>query len=281
MDCNACATLCETSPEFTTNGVTEKICTSLGNDTGLNPDLEVLHTNCEDFEVMNDCLIGRMDKEMDSYPDCGWKKFMHKFIPNIYEYLKALNCSLCGLWARAKCAYDSLSNLIDALNNSVGAQSFVRYFRDNSGIGAGYEWNLVTGGDHTLDIYMDANQDNPGSKVADRDYVVICTNCVDIHKFKKAGIYVTYYSSGDTRGMDVIRKRQSMHPNVQMPSQTEVYSWNVTTAVVIRKGEHIKLNANVWEAEGSGSYFRLHQVTMTWIPISPVDGFQLDDIMAC
>lgn len=280
MDCNACNTLCDTSPEFVANGVTEKICTSLQNNTGLNPELDVLHTNCEDFEAMNDCLIGRMDKEMDSFPECGWKKFMHKFIPNVYEYLKALNCALCGLWGKAECALDSVKNLVSALDDSVGAESFVRYYRDNSGVGAGYEWSGTTGSNHTLDIYMDADVDNPGTKVADRDYVVMCTNCLDLYNFSKLGIYVTYYSSGDTRSIDTIRKRQAMHPNLNIGRNIINYSWNLTAPVVIRKGEHIKLNAQVYQGQ-SGATFRVHQITMTWIPIAPTGGYDLSNIIKC
>lgn len=44
----------DSSAEFIQNGVTDSICTSLGNDTGLNP--ENGNNTCTDMENANDCL---------------------------------------------------------------------------------------------------------------------------------------------------------------------------------------------------------------------------------
>ena len=98
IDCGACNDLREYAPDFVQNGVTNKICNSLANDTGLNPNLTTLHTDCEDLKDVNDCLVGRMDGEIEAYEVCDWKKYMHKFIPNLYETIKAGICSICGLW---------------------------------------------------------------------------------------------------------------------------------------------------------------------------------------
>ena len=100
VNCDACNDLRETSPEFVQNGVTETIATSLKNNTGLNPALTVLHDNCEDLNNINDCLIGRMDDELEAYDVCDWKAFMHKFLPNNYETLKAIIAGDCGQWTR-------------------------------------------------------------------------------------------------------------------------------------------------------------------------------------
>lgn len=99
-NCNACNELRRTSPEFVLNGVTETIAASLKNNTGFNPALTALHTNCEDLNDANDCLIARMDSEIESYEVCDWKEFMHKYLPNNYEVLKAIIASNCGQWAR-------------------------------------------------------------------------------------------------------------------------------------------------------------------------------------
>lgn len=282
MDCNACSTLCETSPEFVTNGVTEKICTSLQNNTGLNPELEVLHENCEDFEVMNDCLIGKMDKEMDSFPNCDWKKFLHKFIPNIYEYLKALNCSLCGAWSNVRCTLTSLKKLVDTLNGSIGTNCTVNYIRDNSGTHSGdmYFERMLPGDEYNYEIFMDASGDSWGSKAADRDYVCICSNCMDMRYFDEAGVEETYYSSGDTRTIDQIRRAQAMHPGTYGGPSFRGFSWNLTTSVIVKKGEHLKLNASVWRGSGEDPKFRIHQIVVTWIPLAS-EGFNLEDIIQC
>lgn len=281
IDCNACADLIADAPEFMARGVTDTVCESLNNNTGLNPHLSVLHENCEDFEKMNDCLIGKKAVELKAYSDCDWKKFAKDFIQNLYQYLKALNCSICGLWARVVCVYNGIVKLIEALDGSVGGSSFVRYFRDNSGTGAGYEWPAVLHESHTLDIYMDADVDNPGTKPADRDYVVIVSNCFNFHHASQFEATETIYSSGDTRSIDIIRKRQGMHPMVTIGTVVNDWSWNLTNAVIIREGEHVKLNTYVESFTGASADYRVHQVSLTWIPIAPVGGWDLSDILDC
>lgn len=100
IDCNACAELRETAPEFVQNGVTTRVCTSLKNDTGFNPSLTVAHTDCQDLDTANDCLIGEMDAKIEAHDVCDWKQYMHKLVPNLYEMLKAMICAMCGLWTR-------------------------------------------------------------------------------------------------------------------------------------------------------------------------------------
>lgn len=308
-DKTACSTLCDDAPVFASEGVTEEMCASLQNDTGLNPNLSVLQTNCESMNPALDCLIGRMDDLIETYSECDWKAFAHALLPNLYEMMKAMLCSECGLWtghhdqegrlqtveqgvdnledavteaqAKADCSYQSTVNLIGAIDDSVGAQSFVRYYRDTSGTGTGYEWPLVAGADHTLDIYMDADLDNPGTQSADRDYVVICTNCLNFHHASTAEVAETYYSSGDTRPRNTIIQRQGMHPSIVLGIEADDWSWNLTTAVLIRKGEHIKLNTLVSRAAGTDPDYRVHQVVMAWIPISPAGGIDTSDVMAC
>ena len=257
IDCNACADLISDAPEFMARGVTDVVCESLKNNTGLNPTLPVLHDNCEDFEKMNDCLIGKKAIELKAYPLCDWKKFAKDFVQNLYQYLKALNCSLCGIWG-----------LLGKIMGSVGGTSFVRYYRDNSGTGTGYEWPAVVHENHTLDIYMDADLDNPGSQPADRDYVVIVSNCFNFHNASQFEATETIFSSGDTRPIDTIRRRQGMHPSVGIGTIVTDWSWNLTNAVLIPKGEHVKLDTYVESFTGPSADYRVHQVSLTWIPVA-------------
>lgn len=295
-DKNACADLCAHAPEFMVNGVTQKLCESLENNMGLNPDAEVLSDNKTDLPMAIDCLIGRLDDEVDCYETCDWKAFMHEMLPRIYTMFKSMLCSDGGLWDKANdheqriedagdkatCAYDSTVNLVSALDNTVAAQSFVRYFRDNSGTGSGYEWTASVGANHTLDIYMDADLDNPGTTPADRDYVVIISNCFNFHNASRFEATETLYSSGDTRTIDTIRKRQGMHPTVYTGgAEVPDWSWNLTNAVIIREGEHVKLDTYVESVTGTNPNYRVHQVSLTWIPISPVGGIDVTDVMAC
>ena len=232
IDCNACADLISDAPEFMARGVTDTVCDSLKNNTGLNPRLPVLHDNCEDFEKMNDCLIGKKAIDIKSYSDCDWKKFAKDFIQNLYQFLKALNCSECGQWG-----------ILAQLIGSVGGTSFVRF-------------------------YMDADLDDPGTEVADRDYVVIVSNCFNFHHASQFEAIETVYSSGDDRPIDTIRRRQGMHPSVGIGVEVNDWSWNLTNAVLIPKGEHVKLDTYVLSVTGTDPDYRVHQVSLTWIPVA-------------
>lgn len=96
--CGSCTELKEYAPSFTVNGVTDAVAKSLRNNTGLVKSNK--HNNCEDLNDVNDCLIGRMAQEVDAYDVCDWKQFMKKFTGNLYEVLKAMIASECGLWCK-------------------------------------------------------------------------------------------------------------------------------------------------------------------------------------
>ena len=293
MNCEACNDLRETDPYLMVNGIGESECTSLKNDTGLVPTDG--RDDCQDLNDMNDCFVGNMAREIDAESECNWKSFVKRLIGNVWTLEKAIICAICGIWTnihalwdeiakiwaeiqriwnKVNCIYTGVVNLINALNRTTQGQSFVRYYRDNSGTGQGYQWNITDGADHTLDIYMDCDVDNPGSQVADRDYVVMITNCTDISNSNRVGIDLTYYSSGDGRGIGTIRKRQAQHPHVDMDGATiDAFSWPCSGSVFIRAGEHVRVNAHVYA--GSTGQFRLHQFVLTWIPVnlgsSPLD----------
>lgn len=115
IDCNVCDDLKEVSPEFASLGITDTVCASLKNDTGLNPSLPILHTDCEDLEMMNDCLIGRPKDELEKYDNCDWRKFMRRFLWNLHEMLGGVICAVCGLWTNVH----SLTGRVSSLENMV------------------------------------------------------------------------------------------------------------------------------------------------------------------
>lgn len=115
IDCTICEELKDTSVEFISQGITDNICTSLANDTGLNPDLPILHTDCDDLDVMNDCLIGRPADELEKYAVCDWKKFMRKYIGNIYTMFKGLVCAVCGIWKNIHDIWDKIAEILQDL----------------------------------------------------------------------------------------------------------------------------------------------------------------------
>lgn len=120
IDCGACDELRETSPEFVQNGVTKTICNSLKNDTGLNPSLTTTHTDCEDLDTANDCLVGRLEQEIEAYEVCDWKTYMHKFVGNLYELLKAMICAICGIWTNIHRHDCEIQHLYEGMSFRVG-----------------------------------------------------------------------------------------------------------------------------------------------------------------
>lgn len=168
IDCTICEELKDTSVEFISQGITDNICTSLANDTGLNPELPVLHTDCEDLDVMNDCLIGRPADELEKYDVCEWKKFMRKYIGNLYTMFKGLVCAVCGLWtnihnlwkrlAKAENDLADLINRIDHLECMITALTTTQeiqfdvgefiagtdvYFRSSGSVAIGVSFDVI------------------------------------------------------------------------------------------------------------------------------------------
>lgn len=110
-DCGACKKLRDKSSELITNGVTSTICTNLKNNKGVA--LDDGAGDCTDLDQMNDCLIGNMEDELNAYEVCDWKRYMHKFIRNLWNMLRAMICAICGIWTHINtilCYIDFLIN---------------------------------------------------------------------------------------------------------------------------------------------------------------------------
>ena len=124
--CTACEELKRNAPHFILNGITERECESLQNDTGLsgggewyqsggggdegepafqditrlNNELSVLRNNCDDLNDMLDCLVGALHEELPAYDVCNIKDYIDKLMTNLYNLQKAIICSKCGQWAK-------------------------------------------------------------------------------------------------------------------------------------------------------------------------------------
>lgn len=120
INCNACSELKENAPNFVQNGVTSTECSSLANDTGLNPNLSPKHNDVEDLHDVNDCLVGRMETDLEKYNACDWQKFMQMFIPNIYETIKAIICTIGGIWVYIHNLLNRVANLETRMTNLEG-----------------------------------------------------------------------------------------------------------------------------------------------------------------
>lgn len=289
INCTACQDLKETSPELVVNGFSDEMCASLANNTGLNPSDS--NDSNTDLHNLNDCLVGNEEAEVELFEVCDWKEFMRQFIPNVWTTLKAIICSLDGAWKKAVCAYNGLVKLVDILADTTGGMAFVTHYRDlGAAASAVPYWDNITDGFHrTLDIYMDSDGADAGSQVADRDYVVIISNCTNYRYFRALKGRVTFYSSGDTRSIEEIRTKLSQHPDFAIADTTHVtnFSWTTSGAVLLKKGEHIKVDFYVTLADKGAATAseapsaRLHQFTLTWIPINVSEPLDPSDIINC
>lgn len=108
-NCESCEDLRTQAPDFAMNGVTDKVCASLKNNTGL--DASNGNDDCTDLHNANDCLVGNMEDEVEAYDVCEWKPFMKRFIPNLYNTLKAMICAICGLWSNVEKLWCYMNNI--------------------------------------------------------------------------------------------------------------------------------------------------------------------------
>lgn len=118
QSCTACNDLREYAPAFVQNGVTDSVCNNLSKNKGLSNASG--HDDCDDLHDINDCLIGNMDDELDAFDVCEIKDFLHQYIPNNYETLKALICSMCGQWDRMDDMCQLISNMMQPPYKRVG-----------------------------------------------------------------------------------------------------------------------------------------------------------------
>lgn len=109
FNCNACADLREDAPNLIVNGLGDAECTSLKNNTGLNPSSG--NDDCTDLENMNDCLIGNMETEIDAYDVCEWKDYMKLFVNNVWTVFKGVICAICGIWTNIKNIWTAIRKL--------------------------------------------------------------------------------------------------------------------------------------------------------------------------
>lgn len=129
-NCSACNDLQRNAPEFYTNGVTTNVCTSLKNNTGLNPANG--NDNDTDIQDVTACLVGNMESEIKAYDVCDWKEFMKKLIPNLFNTFEVLRCAIGGIWSaitslrNASSKHECLINaLFDGTNYTFTKDQFI------------------------------------------------------------------------------------------------------------------------------------------------------------
>lgn len=123
-NCSACEDLKTYAPEFALHGITTGVCNSLKNDTGLNPNLSVLHNNCADLQDMSDCLIGALGDTLPSYDICDIKDFLEKLLANLKSMFDALVCNECGQWSEIWKLWHEVHRLQEAVYTDINGQDY-------------------------------------------------------------------------------------------------------------------------------------------------------------
>ncbi|MCL2864538.1 MAG: hypothetical protein FWE25_03245 [Lachnospiraceae bacterium] len=95
--CDACRQIAENLPDFIVNGVTNAICRSLGNNTGLDP--RAGQDNCEALQDLVDCYINGAREELPSVDICDIKEWIDRFLSGLYNLKSAMVCNECGQWS--------------------------------------------------------------------------------------------------------------------------------------------------------------------------------------
>lgn len=258
-NCSACNDLRENAADFLVNGVTNTACTSLKNDTGFNPSSNT--NDCDDLNDANDCLVGNMADEIEAYDICDWKEFMKKFIPNVYNVIKAIICAVCGLW----CNFHALITALQTKSSFAPTQKFLR----SSDAATGSYWHDCKD-EGVIEFDNEHSDTNQGKFYAPADGVAVVSYCFAIRKNAdndEIGFHITGYDSGESVS-DAIRVKRSNHMGTYLKQGT----WGQTTAVKMTKGHYLKLHVKpVYDTNPTTADYRLHQVCITFIPTFELD----------
>ena len=161
-NCNACNEIRSEVPELVANGFTEAMCTSMKNDTGLKQ--SVGHDDCEDLDLLNDCLVGNMKDEIEDYDQCDWKDFTKKFIDNLWTLFEAMKCAICGLWTNVHNLWTTVrsfkltkSGHTITLTSNLGSHGSVTDDDTTYSLSKSGNNIILTGSDGTTDSVTDSN----------------------------------------------------------------------------------------------------------------------------
>lgn len=136
LNCSACNTLSEQASDFVVNGVTDTGCTNLKNNTGFSGS----STDETELDLANDCLIGNMADEIPAYDVCDWKDYMLKLVPNLWNMLKALICTIGGIWTNIT----NLWTKVDCISENFSTISTPRMWVEKSAINYQSGFNVNT-----------------------------------------------------------------------------------------------------------------------------------------
>lgn len=122
--CEACDSLRNVAPAIELTGITDKMCQSLKEDTGLNPDLSVLHDNCTDIGALINCLMGSLIDSLPAFSSCDYKEFALELAKNTLHSMNAIACSDCGQWEQIWLIWKEIENIYKILDSLTGGATY-------------------------------------------------------------------------------------------------------------------------------------------------------------
>ncbi len=255
INCAACCELEEHAPEFVEEGVTETVCESLQNNTGLNPAAEVLHDNAQDYDLMNDCLVGRLDGILDAFGICEWQDFMHKAIPNLYTLLKAIGCMLAGIQAK-----------LESIGTDAYYEPQIQYARGSGTTSRDYY--VASGTPQTISFNEANREENNGAIIAPFDGICIISYCSDLqdnvpNPNNNANTHkITFYTNNE-HFSQAMEDERAMHFGITDKEE----SVSMSCALKMKAGEYARcyIAPSGTQAATTGKY-RIHQIVAVFIP---------------
>lgn len=112
INCNSCSELLNEEPNIEKNGLSQENIDNLINNEGLKAGKDTTN-NEHDLNNMNDCLIGNLAEQIESYENCEWKDAVSQLATNIKTVLEAIIAGETGLWEYIdKVATDAPANWV-------------------------------------------------------------------------------------------------------------------------------------------------------------------------
>lgn len=113
-NCQACIDINDKYPTLADKGITDTLCTNLKNDEGLKASDG--KNDCDDLNLMNDCLIGNLEEEIKIADACEWRVILTNTVKNLYHMIKAVICAICGLWTNVHNLWAEINRIWSAIN---------------------------------------------------------------------------------------------------------------------------------------------------------------------
>lgn len=267
--CASCAALRANAPNFILNGVTNTECSSLKNNTGLNPNLSVLHNNCEDLQDVNACINSSLLSQLKALDMCkpaDLKAWLTAAVNNFTVVGDAIICSDCGAWIEIGKIWDAIDEIASGgssyrvlvrgtdynwtwQNNwyqQYGNYPAIRYYETSEHV---KQIVILTSGSGDTSLNSQLQHDNLNNTVIshgsldDTGYQLACC----LFSFTFTGAY-TFLNTGN-----LVLQEASLSSNIMN---------NRPTTVALRTAWPVGYNVTRNPAWGTGDVYYLHQNTL-------------------